>query len=221
MSDRLDYSLTYPPVGDRSRPDGILVEEFALRDDFTAAGLDSTGWTVDEQAWRPAGRLSRALRTDPAARALVVPVRRGAAQDAFQRLTGASLPDEVALRRHFGEREPLPGGAPLRLGPESEERVYRILFANELDRSDLAALRAEWRLEPVEDPRLAGRARLTVADHAVEWALRSIGPGIAWCIDATVRLGHAPSTAIGDLLHDLRQGFRHHGLIPVTIERFA
>ncbi|MBB5873907.1 hypothetical protein F4553_007341 [Allocatelliglobosispora scoriae] len=219
--DRLDYSLTYPPGRDRSRPDGVLVEEFALRDDFTAAGLDSAVWTVDEREWLPGGWLSRALRSDPAVRTLVVPVRRDAADDAFQQLTGSPLPDEAALRGHFGEREPLPGGEPLRWGPESDERVYRILFANHLGQSNLAALQAEWGLEPVEDPRLAGRARVTVADHAVEWALRSIGPGIAWCIDATVRLGHAPSGAIGDLLHDLRQGVRRHGLIPVTIERFT
>jgi hypothetical protein len=44
----LDYYLIFAEAGDCDRgvqPCGIVIEEFALRDDYTAAGLDGAGWT--------------------------------------------------------------------------------------------------------------------------------------------------------------------------------
>ncbi|MFC7640733.1 hypothetical protein ACFQX6_06760 [Streptosporangium lutulentum] len=68
---------------------------------------------------------------------------------------------------------------------------------------------------------MVGTATATVVGHVLTWELRRIGPGIAWCLDVTVRLGTGPSSAVGALLHHHRQAIREQGLIPVTIERFA
>jgi hypothetical protein len=231
----LDYYLIFADAGDRERgvqPCGIVIEEFVLRDDYTAAGLDSAGWTPASGTWWSSSAFSRGIRTDPKLRSRVVPVCRRGVEIAYDLLGGGELPDDAILRTYFHDREPLSAPATLRLRPErappgfGEKRVYRILFAKELDERGLANLWSVWQLEPVDDPadpqaRVVGRARLTVADHAFMWELRRVGPGIAWCVDVTAVLGDGSVSAVGVLLHDLRVLMREQGLIPITIERFA
>lgn len=207
---RMDYYLI-------SGPDGILVEEFALHQDYTAAGIDSAGWSPESGRWYPSPDVSRELRSDARLRALVTPVDRRAAARAYARLGGGELPEEERLRGLFRQRQPLPTAAPLDLGSSPDARRYRILFAGDFDADGLANARAALRLEPADDPRVAGRA----SGHGFAWELRSIGAGIAWCVDVTVRLGSAPAGLLGALLDHHRQAIREQGLIPVTVERFA
>lgn len=223
----LDYYLIY--AADRGRgtlPLGILVEEFVLCDDYTAAGIDCAEWTAECGEWRESPGSSRAIRADPALRDRVLPVTRRDARETYSMLGGGALPEEAELRAFFQYRQALPAAAPLDLGgsPSAQTRRYRILFAGELGERGLANVSTVLRLEPPrENPRarIAGTATATAAGHTFTWELRRIGPGIAWCLDVTVRLSAGPLAAIGALLHHHRQAIRGQGLIPVTIERFA
>jgi hypothetical protein len=231
----LDYYLIFAETGDRegeAQPSGILIEEFVLHDDYTAAGIDCAEWIPAGGTWSSSPSLSRGIRTDASLRNRAVPVSRRDAGTAYTMLGGGELPDEARVRTYFQDRRPLPASAPLSLGPihtpsdSGGTRLYRILFAKELDQRGLANLRRSWSLEPADDPadpqaRVVGTATLTTGDHSFGWNLRRIGPGIAWCLDVTVHLGSGPASAIGTLLHQHRQLMREQGLIPVTIERFA
>ncbi|MDP9842639.1 hypothetical protein [Streptosporangium lutulentum] len=227
----LDYYLVFAGADDRGRgapPSGNLIEEFLLCDDYTAAGLDSVEWTPATGAWRDSPASSRGIRVDPLLRERVVAVSRREAGDAYTMLGGGELPREASIRGLFHDGQPLPAAAPLDLGPPGGggPRLYRILFAGELGERGLANLWQALRLEPAGDPadprtRVVGTATATVVGHVLTWELRRIGPGIAWCLDVTVRLGTGPSSAVGALLHHHRQAIREQGLIPVTIERFA
>jgi hypothetical protein len=227
----LDYYLIHAAPDDRGRgapPLGILVEEFVLCDDYTAAGIDCAEWTSESGVWRESPGSSRAIRANAALRERVLPVTRRDARDAYSLLGGGELPDEPEIRATFRYRQPLPAAAPLNLGTgrSSQTRRYRILFAGELGERGLANLRTVLRLqspepEPKTRGRVVGTATATAAGHTFTWELRRIGPGIAWCLDVTVRLGTGPVTAVGTLLHHHRQAIRGQGLIPVTIERFA
>jgi hypothetical protein len=230
----LDYYLIFATAGDRGRgapPSGILVEEFLLCDDYTAAGIDGVEWTPATGAWRGSPASSRAIRTDATLRERVAAVSRRDAGTAYTMLGGGELPHEAAIRTFFRDRQPLPAAAPLDLGsvpgePGGGTRLYRILFAGEFGERGLANLWSALRLEPVGDPadpraRVIGTATATTAGHTLTWELRRIGPGIAWCLDVTVHLGAGPVSVIGTLLHHHRQTIREQGLIPVTIERFA
>jgi hypothetical protein len=231
----LDYYLILAAAGDRDHgapPLGILVEEFLLCDDYTAAGIDSVEWTPAAGAWRGSPGSSRGIRTDAMLRERVVAVSRREAGNAYTTLGGGELPHEASIRTFFHDRQPLPAAAPLDLGSSpgtpggGETRRYRILFAGELGERGLMNLWPILRLEPVGDQadpraRVIGAATATAAGHTFTWELRRIGPGIAWCLDVTVGLGPGPTSAVGTLLHHHRQAIREQGLIPVTIERFA
>ncbi|MEU8141842.1 hypothetical protein [Nonomuraea sp. NPDC048901] len=219
----LDYYLILAETdgGDSGAPPlGILVEEFVLCDDYTAAAIDSAEWSAAAGAWRSSPASSRDIRTDAHLRARVTAVSRHDAGRAYQAGGGGELPQEAEIRALFRERQPLPAAAPLDLGTTGS-RHYRILFAGEPH--NLGNIRSALGLEPIDDPlaRVVGTATATAAGHTFTWELRRIGPGIAWCLDVTVRLGAGPESAIGALLHHHRQAIREEGLIPVTIERFA
>ncbi|MEV0380407.1 hypothetical protein [Nonomuraea sp. NPDC050643] len=216
----MDYYLIAGTAGDRS-PAGLLVEEFVLCDDYTAAGIDGAEWRPDTRAWSASAELSRAIRADLALRGRVTPVGRQDACAAFARLGGGDLPEEDGLRFLFQERRSLPASAPLNLGSRSGARRYRILFAGELGADGLEKALKALRLEPTDDPRVVGKASTSTGGHGFTWELRRIGAGIAWCVDVTARLGSGPVTALGALLHHHRQAIRDQGLIPVTVERFA
>lgn len=223
----LDYYLIYAAGRGRGTlPLGILVEEFVLCDDYTAAGIDCAEWTAECGEWRESPGSSRAIRADPALRDRVLPVTRRDARETYSMLGGGALPEEAELRAFFRYRQALPAAAPLDLGGSrsAQTRRYRILFAGELGERGLANVSTVLRLEPPrENPRarIAGTATATADGHTFTWELRRIGPGIAWCLDVTVRLSAGPLAAIGALLHHHRQAIRGQGLIPVTIERFA
>jgi hypothetical protein len=231
----LDYYLIFTEAGDWERgvqPGGIVIEEFVLRDDYTAAGLDSTGWTPASGTWWSSSAFSRDIRVDPTLRNRVLPVSRRDVEIGYDGLGGGQLPNDAILRTYFHDRQPLPASATLPLRPEQappgfgEKRVYRILFAKELDERGLANVWSVWQLEPVDDPadpqaRVVGRARLTVADHTFMWDLRRVGPGVAWSVDVTAYLGDGSASAVGALLQNLKLLMREQGLIPITIERFA
>lgn len=224
-----------------ARPDGIVVEEFVLAEDFSAIGLHSTGWTPAQvrdsagpsgAAWWSSRALSRGMRVDPALRARVVPVGRDDAEAAYRRLGGGDLPDETTLRTHFDDYEPLADSAPLHLGSDdvpdgfADKRVYRILFAKELSADRLANLVRLWRLAPVDDPtdpraRVLGTASRHVSDDVFTWDLRRIGAAVAWCVDLTAYLRDSSGSGIGPMLRELRTDMRRQGLIPVTVERFS
>ncbi|MFC7106132.1 hypothetical protein ACFQQB_40410 [Nonomuraea rubra] len=217
----VDYYLISATAGDRS-PAGLLVEEFVLCDDYTAAGIDGAEWVAEIGAWSASAELSRAIRADTALRSRVMPVSRQEAVRAFKLLGGGGLPEEAGLRTLFQERRPLPTTAPLNLGNGSAKaRRYRILFAGELGETGLANASTALRLEPTGDSRVVGTASANAGGHGFTWELRRIGAGIAWCVDVTARLGSGPITALGALLHHHRQAVREQGPIPVTVERFA
>ncbi|MBF8190991.1 hypothetical protein ITP53_35850 [Nonomuraea sp. K274] len=216
----MDYYLISAAADDRS-PVGLLVEEFVLCEDYTAAGIDGAEWRPETGVWSACPALSRAIRADDGVRARVKPVGRQAAADAYALLGGGELPEEAELRTHFRERQSLPASAPLDLGTARKARRYRILFAGQLGEDGLSNARTALRLEPTGDPRVVGQATGNVGGHAFMWELRRIGAGIAWCVDVTARLGTGPATALGALLHHHRQAVRRQGLIPVTVERFA
>ncbi len=224
-----------PAVEVRTRPpldyyligsaDGLVVEEFVLADDHTAVGLRSTGWTAVDRRWWSSAAFSRAMRADPALRTRVVAAERADAEVAYRRLGGGDLPDEPTLRGYFRDYEPLATSAPLLLGTGPvpagyrEKRLYRVLFAGELTPERLTELRAGWHMEAAGSERVAGTARLPVGDDLFTWDLRRIGAGIAWCLDLTAFLG--TGAALGPLLRELTAIMRRHGMIPVTVERFA
>jgi hypothetical protein len=201
--DMLDYYLV-----DQS---GILVEEFVLGGDDAAVAIDSAGWT--DGRWWSSAAFSMGLRGDPHLRARVVPAGRDEARAAYRRLGGGELPDEATLRGYFADPAPLHASAPLRLDvtpvPDGyrERRVYRVLFAGDLDADGLAAL-------------VPGGARRSTAGDEFTWQLRRIGSGVAWCVDLTACLNGDP-VGVRPLLRELTSAARGQGLIPVTIERFA
>ncbi|MBT2227017.1 hypothetical protein [Nonomuraea sp. NEAU-A123] len=223
----LDYYLIFATPADRDRgapPLGVLVEEFVLCDDYTAAGIDSVEWPAATGVWGGSSASSRDIRADALLRSRVIAVSRHDAGGAYKAGGGGELPTEAEIRTLFGERQPLPAAAPLDLGATGS-RLYRVLFAGELSGRGLANVRSALRLEPADDPaaplaRVVGTATATAAGHGFTWELRRIGPGIAWCLDVTVRMGTGPESAVGALLHHHRQAIRGQGLIPVTIERF-
>ncbi|MFC4589123.1 hypothetical protein [Sphaerisporangium corydalis] len=227
----LDYYLIFAAEGDRDlgRPAlGLLVEEFVLCDDFTAAGIDGAEWTPQAGDWRGSPELSRGIRADPLLRERVAVVSRREAGDAYTMLGGSPLPSERSIRARFDDRQPLPAASPLDLGTSggSETRRYRVLFAGEFGEHGLANVGPALRLRPVGDPadpdsRVIGTATADFGGHTFTWDLRRIGRGIAWCLDVTVHLGTGPATAVGRLLSHHRRAIREQGLIPVTIERFA
>jgi hypothetical protein len=216
----MDYYLIGPA-------DGIVVEEFVLADDHSAVGLNSTAWTPSDRRWWSSAAFSRAMRADPAVRARIVAADRAEVELAYRELGGGELPDEPILRGYFRDYEPLATSAPLRLGsgpvPDGyrEKRIYRVLCAGELTPDRLADLRAVWQMEITGSDRVAGTARLPVGDDLFSWELRQVGPGVAWSLDLTACLGSSVGNAIGPLLRQLTTILRHHGLIPVTIDRFA
>ena len=154
----MDYYLIFAAADDRDRgvpPLGILVEEFVLCDDYTAAGIDSVEWSAATDAWRGSSAMSRAIRTDALLRSRVIAASRDDAGDVYKACGGGELPREAEIRTLFRERQPLPAAAPLDLGTTASRR-YRVLFAGELGGRGLANVRSALRLEPADDP--AGRA---------------------------------------------------------------
>jgi hypothetical protein len=216
-------------------PEGIVVEEFVLAEDFSAVGLHSTAWTPvpgPADDWWGSAALSRGMRVDPALRARVIPVGRDDAGAAYRRLGGGELPDEPTLRTRFDHYEPLAESAPLRLGsgdvPDgfADRRVYRILFAKELDTGRLSDLMARWGMAPADDrsaaaARVVGTASRRICGDVFTWDLRRIGAAIAWCVDLTAHLVDGSADRIGPVLRELRTDARRQGLIPVTVERFS
>ena len=206
--------------------DGIVVEEFVLAGDHTAVWLRSTGWTAADRRWWSSAEFSRAMRADTALRRRVGAAERAEAEVAYRRLGGGDLPDEPTLRGYFRDYEPLATSAPLLFGtgpaPDGyrEKRLYRVLFAGELTPERLADLRAVWHMETAESERVAGTARLPVGDDLFTWDLRRIGKGIAWSLDVTACFA-GDGSALGPLLRELTAIMRRHGMIPVTVERFA
>lgn len=234
----LDYYLVLGQAGHdgSAQPDGLVVEEFVFAEDFSAIGLYSAGWGPADRTWRSSAAFGRGMRADPALRARVVPVGRDDARVAFRRLGGGELPDETTLRTHFHDYQSPAASAPLRLGsgevPEGfrDKRVYRVLFAKDLDVERVATLRALWQMAPAGDltdprARVFGTARRRVLDDVFTWDLRRIGAEVAWCLDVTAYLGGGAGggagNAIGPLLGELRAAMRGQGLIPVTVERFS
>ncbi|WP_327108241.1 hypothetical protein [Nonomuraea glycinis] len=221
MPGYLDYILL-------PEADGILVEELVLAGDGTATGLDSAGWRAAGGGWWSSAAYARELRTDAGLRGRVVAVRRREAESVYRRLSGAELPDEATLRTFFHDRLPLAGSPPLVLTPPQppdgfhEVRVYRVLFAGDLGQDSLPRLREVWRMA-LADPRerVVGTAESRVAGDWFTWDVRRIGPGTAWCLDLTARLGSESDTAVRPLLRELTVVMRAEGLIPVTIERFS
>lgn len=227
---QLDYYLLSPGAGDRR--EGVVVEEFALRADGTTAALDTACWTPGSPRWWSSASFARGMRGDRELRERVRPAHRSAAEQAYRLLSGAPLPVEPELRAYFQDRHPLPGAAPLRLGPAQvpagfrERRGYRILFAGDLDRRGLQCLRSFWRLDPVDraaDPlgRVVGRAHRIIDGHDLSWELRRVGADLGWSVDVTALLADGPDGAVPALLGDLRRQARTQGLIPVTVEQLS
>lgn len=119
----LDYYVVMEGGG---RAAAVVVEEFVLAGDHTAAGLASATWTTD--GWGPS--LSLRIRKDADLRARVTYATRQGAAEAFRMLGGGELPDESQLRRQLHDYEPLNTASPLRLGL-TDAPYYRILFAGE------------------------------------------------------------------------------------------
>lgn len=200
-------------------PDGLLVEEFVLGPDHAAVGLRSAAWTAADRQWWDASAYSRGVRVDATLLGQVRAITRRGAQELYQRLGGGDLPDEATLRMYCAGVQPL-GSAPLFLstGPA---RIYRVLFANELSPESRAQLRVAWDMTMPDDPRVLGSTRMALGDDVFAWDLRRIGLGAAWCLDVTVTLAGIRDDAIRPVLRELTGVLRGHGLIPVTLERFA
>jgi hypothetical protein len=186
--------------------------------------IDNAGWT--DGRWWSSAAFSMELRGDPRLRARVVPAGRDEARVAYRRLGGGELPDEATLRGYFADPAPLPASAALRLDatpvPDGyrERRVYRVLFAGDLDPDGLAALRQRLRMPASGGAGGAEHARMSTAGDEFTWQLRRIGYGVAWCIDLTACLNGDPA-GVRPLLRELTSAARGQGLIPVTIERFS
>src|SRR5262245_51254554 len=136
----LDY---YTVHGRGGRLQTLVVEEFVLREDFTAAGIDSAGF---DGVWWSSADCSRRLRTDAAASTTAV--SRSGAEAAFRELGGSRLPADSLLREHFADRAVFAEVSPLRFGPDDGRRVYRLLFARDLDERHLAELLQSLQLSP-------------------------------------------------------------------------
>jgi hypothetical protein len=196
----LDYYLI--------QPDALLVEEFVLAEDGSATRLDSAWWSPADRQWRSSAACSRELRVDAGLRSRASALHRAQAQAHYRRYGGGDLPDEQALRTYFQDGLPLAVAPMLRLTDQPDGTgLYRILFANEPRGDALASLRAL-------------RSTGAGADDFT-WELRRIGAGrvgagIAWCVDVTARVA-----GVAPLLGRLSSTMREHGLIPVTIDRFA
>ncbi len=212
--DRLDYSFLLSSPG--GAVDGLLVEEFLRDDDHTTVALGGLVWTAADPRWLSSPSFSRTLRTDPDLLARVTPTDRAGAADAYRRLGGGDLPSGPDLRGRFRDHEPFATAAPLRLGPTRppdgfhERRLYRVLFAKDLDPGGLADLNASWPQTTVRQ-----------AADDFTWELRRVGRGIAWALDVTVLLAGPTDDTVGPVLRDLTATVRRHGLVPVTTERFA
>ncbi|WP_422773624.1 hypothetical protein ACN28C_12385 [Plantactinospora sp. WMMC1484] len=226
----LDYYLIRPDNAAVAGPAGILVEEFALGEEYSAVRLDSTGWTAGGRRWQDASAFSRGMRTDAGLRDRVVGVSRQEVEFVYRHLGGGELPGEETLRGYFEEGTRLPGSAPLRLSPARvtagffETRGYRILFTAGLDPDGLTKLLGTWRMAPrhhgtATPTGIVGTARRGIGRDAFTWELRRIGAGAAWSVDLTADLAGSRDDAIGPLLRELTTAARLAGLIPVTIER--
>ncbi|WP_173160967.1 hypothetical protein [Phytohabitans suffuscus] len=119
----LDYYVVMEGGG---RAAALVVEEFVLAGDHTAAGLASATWTAN--GWSPS--LSLRIRKDGNLRERVAYATRPGAAAAFRALGGGELPGEPDLRRQLRDYEPLNTAPPLRLGL-TDSPYYRILFAGE------------------------------------------------------------------------------------------
>lgn len=214
----LDYYLLSPVDTDTS-PTGLLIEEFVLADDLSALRLRSAGWTSTDGGWWSSAAFAQRLRTDPKLRARVEAVTRSGAEATYRRLGCGALPDEGALRGHFRDDVSLASGNQLRLGVGEE--VHRVLFAGALDADRLAHLRASLHIGGGTDPSgarpgVVGTGRLRINATDFRWDLRSVGGGVAWCIDVTCE--PARGEALRSLLRHLTDVARRHGLLPATIE---
>ncbi|MBM0234393.1 hypothetical protein JNW91_22675 [Micromonospora sp. STR1_7] len=229
----LDYYLLLAPPGDldpTAAVEGIVVEEFARHHDLSASGLDSAGWTPSGDGWWSSASFSRGFRTDPAMLARIVPASRGAAESAYRQLGGGRLPGEAALRTFFHDHQPFPNVPPLRLGPAQppagfhERRVYRVLFAKDLRDEQVASLGALWQTtvdDTAPPPGSVAAGSLDRDGDRFAWCVRRVGRGLAWSLDLTVLLRTDASATVGSVLYDLTNVMRHHGLVPVTTERFS
>ncbi|NBE84169.1 hypothetical protein [Micromonospora rubida] len=229
----LDYYLVHPdgPGGSVAAPEGLVVEEFVLGEDWAAVRLDSAAWTPADGHWWDCAAFSRSIRVDAHLRRRVVGVPRHEAATAYRLLGGGELPGEEALRGHFHDGQPLSRAAPLRLNPHPagagmrDSRVYRVLFAADLRPDGLANLRGGWRMASTGDPadpeaRVIGVASRRVGADSFTWHLRRIGAGGPWCLDLSADLAGG-ADPLGPLLRELTAALRMQGLIPVTIERFS
>ncbi|MEU6413009.1 hypothetical protein [Microbispora sp. NPDC046933] len=224
----LDYYLIMSAAGTDGAPaEGVVVEEFALTDDFRTIGLNTAGWTAADGVWWSSAAFGRAMREDPDLRARARAVSRPEAEAAYHGLGGGELPGETRLRARFHDYQPLPDSPPLRLNPPyvpdgfHDTRVYRVLFAGEphLPRlSDVVTLAGE-----AGDPRtrVLGAGELRKDSDVFTWQVRRIGPGVACCLDLTAHLGTTSGQALGPLLRRLTTAMRHAGPVPVTVERFS
>ncbi|MFU8874543.1 hypothetical protein [Micromonospora sp. SL4-19] len=216
----LDYYLLHG--ADEIQATGLLIEEFVLADDLSAARLRSAGWTPADGGWWSSATFARAIRSDRHVRARLTAVDRLDAETTYRGLGGGTLPDEETLRGHFHDDAELASGAPLRLGTGPD--VHRVLFAGELDSRQTAHLCALLRLDDAPGPEgtrpgVVGSGRLRVDETNFRWDLRRVGGDIAWCIDVT------SEPAGGDALRWLLRQFvgvaRRHGLVPATIDRLS
>ncbi|WP_182906688.1 hypothetical protein [Microbispora sp. H13382] len=219
----LDYYLITSETG----AEGVVVEEFALADDFRTVGLNTAGWTAADGVWWSSAAFGRAMREDPGLRARAHAVSRPEAEAAYHGLGGGELPGEAWLRAMFHDYRLLPDSPPLRLSPPQvpegfhDTRVYRVLFAGEpsLPRlAEMVTLAAE-----AGDPRtrVVGTGALRTASDVFTWDVRRIGPGAACSVDLTAHLGTTSDEALGPLLRRLTTVMRHAGPVPVTVERFS
>lgn len=229
----LDYYLVSPAgpdEGQRGEPEVILVEELEFdADRFT---LYSAGWSPTTRRWWSASAFSRAMRADAGLRGRVAVISRREAEAAYLRLGADALPGEELLRTYFDEGQTLSTSAPLRLTAAQpapgfhESRIYRILFANELDAQGLADVQATWAMTIVADPedpraRVIGTSTQDVDGDRFTWDLRRIGTGVAWCLDLTVHVADGRGVAIEPVLRGLINEMRQHRLIPAVVERLS
>ncbi|BCL13381.1 hypothetical protein [Micromonospora sagamiensis] len=228
----LDYYLVRPrrPDGREASPEGIVVEEFRFGADHSLVRVDSAAWTPGGPGWWTSPTLSRSIRTDPELRERVVGVPRHRVEVVYRELGGVTLPDEATLRGHLRAGDTRPASAPLLLDRERptpgfhSTRVYRVLFANELDPDDLARLAAVWSMtgtDPARAGGVIGTAHRRIGADVFRWDLRRIGLVGAYCLDLTVDLATRRDDGVRPVLRELTTALRLRGLIPVTVERFS